>query len=261
MRRLILISALALLCACAQGQDRPELGVSAEAGLELWPAPDRDFQHRMSGRASAYLTWRSIYAEVYAGVIRWMKRDTKAPGSPFQGEASKVWEVRHGGSVLYQIGPVSVGAWVGRRSAQTVDYKASGTHRNAYPAPYGESAKGQMKAGPDEVGDRWPGLSYWDGLRPELRVALDRMHLRLRGPLLRWHTVSMPYPGWLVEATVGRVSARGAFGGLTPAWVYLSAKVLSRGAVSLRAIAGWVVPGGYPSERVRRAGLSITISH
>ena len=176
------------------------LQVAAAGSLEVWPGVDRDFQHRAWGeiRAQVATPVRHVVAEGFFGLMWWGSHTSKAPGSLFNLEASKVLERRHGGGLRWK----SLGIFAERRGIEWL---------GATPV-WGQT------------------LGYSDGVGPWFKTPW----LEVRLPLVALNAPTLPRERW---HALGRLAAGSfnfdaeAFPGVTDAGVSWKALGLRYGTL------------------------------
>lgn len=202
----ILVATLvaSLMVDCAQGQS---FKADGEGGVMAWASDSRSYQHTM--RAGAWMTvrWGPVVVRPKLSITRWGAPDAKIPSAILNAETARVYSRRQGIGVGYRHDWIEVGVELDRRSVHHVwrnggrATPASIKH-NYFPGTWQVGRKGcQGIHVSDWPESACPSLGYWSGGRPYLRLTPDRGTVMVRGPLVTWKTLTLPWPALRLHAT------------------------------------------------------------
>jgi len=191
------------LTSVAQGQTlRPEGKVNVSA----WSEAHHCYQHSMTAEGRLQGTWGPAIMRARLQVRRWGACDSKIQSAIFNAESGRAYSRRQSVLLGMRLGQkprtLILGAQVDRRSAHHVWRHRGRENRHPwFPKDWETGRKGCTgKSVPDNPpGASCPALGYWDGVRPYLQVQLHGVELSARGPLLRWKSVTLPWPSVIGE--------------------------------------------------------------
>jgi len=269
-----LLTLTACLLALPSGALGQTVDVQGQTSVTYWPQSTRYYQHTMHARTDAVVRWRRFVARLKLGVKRWGNSDAKLEGAMLNAETARVYSRRQGVALGYRFGRdgdrlLEVGAEVDRRSVHHVwRNNGKGTpaevRHNHFPGDWrvGRAAcKGE--AAPDWGRSACPSLGYWGGVRPYLRAQVGALRAHVRGPLLAWKTLTLPWPalraqvsyvraGWRVKADIQGLARR--------AWTG-TAGVMRRvtGPLWARLTGGWAHAPQWRDQRLFRVAFGFRI--
>lgn len=216
--------------------------IALTADLEIWPAAERDIQHRMWGTAVAMVATDSVRLDAFGTAMWWGSHESNIPGSFLTLESNKILERRYGARLSVGLPVCRPGAEYSRRGVEwIVPARVWGLARDTVP----------------DVS-----IGYYDGLRGYLHCQLFRFEATGWSPFWTWKTLTLPWNSWLV--TLGYrhgpliFGVDGAFGGLRDPAVDFRLQAVLR-HVTVGVAAGWIPHPGWEADPVDRFALTVTI--
>jgi hypothetical protein len=107
----VVLAAVFSIARCAKGQ---RAQVEPHLSLEIWPTPERHYQHAYEAGARAAVSLGALRAKGYATGRFWQTDASKVAGSPFNAENNMNNQVGYGGSLRGRWRGLSVGLAVHR---------------------------------------------------------------------------------------------------------------------------------------------------
>lgn len=245
---------------CAVGQT-----VTSDVGamVEVWTGPEDKWQNRMQVRGQVLGKWGPLRLRVWMSGVWWGASDAKIAGSLLNAEAGRVLERRHGASVYGQWGGLQVGATVHRRAVHHI-WRHKSRHRY-FPGSWQIGRRGCNGASTPSYppGQGCPSIGYWDGVRPQVGYEGHGWDVRLRGPLVRWKTLTLPWPRWMgtasYETGAWTVTAEGRVGGPAGWSADFGVRRELIGPVEIGLRAGQVALPVWTENTIRRISTTITL--
>lgn len=248
-----------LLVDCARGQS---VEASAETGVMAWASDPYSYQHAMHARTDIVATWGRVVTRGKLGIKRWGASDAVLSHALLNAETGKVYSRRQGLGLGIQYDNFEVGAEYERRSVHHV-------WRHKGRKPRHDHFPGSWKIGRSGSAPSWdqnpiyPSLGYWGGIRPYIRVRYEKLRLVVRGPLVRWKTMTLPWPGvranaqykwggWKVGFNVQGLRHRDFTGNIN-----IQRHVL--GSLWIQGKGGWAHPPQWKDKKLRRIAFGIVL--
>ena len=199
--------ALALLLAWlmvdfVRGQSLENVTFQAKGtgSVTAWASDSHSYQHAMRARADLTASWGptkhvELVARAKLGLVRWGASDAVLAHALLNAETGKVYSRRQGVALGIRWRAIEMGGEYDRRSVHHVWRHRSRKPRHPYyPGSWQVGRSGHAPS--YDTDPIFPSLGYWDGVRPYLRISHDRARLVLRGPLLRWKSLTLPWPAF-----------------------------------------------------------------
>jgi len=249
-----------LMVDCAEGQSFEAEG---EGGVMAWASNSHSYQHAMHARSDLTATWGPVVARAKLGLKRWGTSDAIIEHALLNAETGKVYSRRQGASIGVRWRSAEVGAEYDRRSVHHVwRHKGREPRHDHFPGSWRVGRSGHAPS--YETDPIFPSLGYWDGIRPYVRVDHRGFRLVLRGPLVRWKSLTLPWPAVRLAAgyewghwRVG-VDAQGLRHRALTGTLRIERRVT--GPLWLRGSAGWVHPPQWQDERLRRLAFGLILT-
>ena len=261
--RLLIVALIAwLLVDCARGQAVDQVHAEGEGGVMAWASESHSYQHAMHARGDLTARWGPVVARAKLSLKRWGASDAKIASAMLNVETAKVYSRRQGVSLGVRWRSVEVGAEYDRRSVHHVwRHKGREPRHDHFPGSWEIGRSGNA---PDwDRAPIYPSLGYWGGIRPYVRIERQGLRLVLRGPLVRWKTLTLPWPGvrmaagyrwnrWRAGIDVQGFRHRALTG-------RLEVERHVTGPLWLRGSAGWAHPPQWKDERLRRLAFGLIL--
>jgi len=252
-----------------RGQSLEDATFEAEGtgGVMAWASDSHSYQHEMRARADLTATWGptenvQLVARAKLGLVRWGASDALLAHALLNAETGKVYSRRQGASLGVCYRWFEVGAELDRRSVHHVwRNKGRKPRHDHFPGSWRVGRSGHAPS--YETEPIFPSLGYWDGARPYLRISHGGARLVLRGPLVRWKSLTLPWPAMRARAVyrwddwrVG-IDMQGLRHRAWTGTMRIERHVV--GPVWLRGSGGWVHPPQWKDQRLRRLAFGLIL--
>jgi hypothetical protein len=258
-----------LVVDCARGQGIGQLAFEAggHGGVMAWATSSHGYQHAMRGRANLTATWElaenlHVVARAKLSLKRWGTSDAFIKHALLSAETARVYSRRQGASLGVRYRWVEVGAELDRRSVHQVwRHKGREPRHNYFPGSWRVGRSGHAPS--YETDPIFPSLGYWDGARPYLRISHQGVRLVLRGPLLRWKSLTLPWPAIRARAAYRwddwhlRIDMQGLRHRAWTGTMRVERHVV--GALWLRGSGGWAHPPQWRDVKLRRIAFGLIL--
>jgi hypothetical protein len=253
-----------LVVDCARGQP---VSVRGEGGIVAWATASHGYQHAMRGRADLTADWKPaenvrIVARAKLSLKRWGTDDAFIEHAVLSAETARVYSRRQGASIGVRWQVLEVGAEYDRRSVHHVwRHKRREPRHNYFPGSWQVGRSGDAPS--YETDPIYPSLGYWDGARPYLRISHEGARLVLRGPLVRWKGLTLPWPAVRMTAGYRWGSWRAGINvqGLRHRDVTGTLRIERHvtGPLWLQGTGGWAHPPQWRDQRLGRIAFGLII--